>query len=93
MIRQRIAKTISDGSDNPDPFVLYGPGVYNYFQLMQKLLYLFFFLSLARIFKFDRNLDLSAEVARSSRPRRVHFAVPGRLDLTWDQNMYQEKKN
>ena len=46
MIRQRIAKTISDGSDNPDPFVLYGPGVYNYFQLMQKLLYLFFFLSL-----------------------------------------------
>ena len=42
---------------------------------------LFFFLSLARNFKFDRDLDLSAEVARSSRPRRVHFAVPGRLDL------------
>ena len=42
---------------------------------------LFFFLSLARVFKFDRNLDLSAEVARSSHPRCVHFAVPGRLDL------------
>ena len=42
---------------------------------------LFFFLSLALVFEFDRDLDLSAEVARSSRPRRVHFAIPGRLDL------------
>ena len=42
---------------------------------------LFFFLSLALVFEFDRDLDLSAEVAQSSRPRRVHFAIPGRLDL------------
>ena len=41
----------------------------------------FFFLSLALVFEFDRDLDLSKEIARSSRPRRVHFAVPGRLDL------------
>ena len=41
----------------------------------------FFFLSLALVFKFDRDLDLSEEIARSSRPRRVHFAVPGRFDL------------
>ena len=41
----------------------------------------FFFLSLALVFEFNRNLDLSEEIARSSRPQRVHFAVPGRLNL------------
>ena len=41
----------------------------------------FFFLSLALVFEFDRDLDLSEEIARSSLPRRVHFTVPGRLDL------------
>ena len=48
-MKERISSSITQGSKRTDPFVTYGPGIYNYFKLMENLLCLFFVLSILAV--------------------------------------------
>ena len=45
-MREKAANVIAEIGDDSDPFVLYGSGIYNYFKFMERLLKLFFYLSI-----------------------------------------------
>ena len=49
--RERATKEVTSAARQNDPFLIYGPGVSNYFNLQEKLLWIFFVLTILSCFQ------------------------------------------